>query len=142
MMAKLNAIQADTSKPQLGLSSDIFRYLVESVTYLVHSGWPMSLTRPIRSYEQQFKVFRNLLDLACEIARWRPKPTWAGEIVVPERLVTVDSVHEGGYAEAKMICEHLLYQTLHRYPDTFDAMAVRVAQISGSTSSGFWNPTE
>lgn len=160
MMAKLHVIQADTSKPRIGLSPETFRYLVENVTYVVHSAWPMSLTRPIRGYEQQFKVFRNLLDLAREIAQWRPKPlkvgfqfvsslavvanypTWTGEIVVPERLVTVDSVPEGGYAEAKMICEHLLHQTLHRYPDTFDAMAVRVAQISGSTGSGFWNPTE
>ncbi|KAI0442588.1 hypothetical protein F4803DRAFT_353224 [Xylaria telfairii] len=160
VIAKMVVIQTDMSKPQLGLSPETFDYLVNNVTSIVHSAWPMSLNRPIRGYEQQFKIFRNLLDLAKEIAHKLPAPMKVGfqfvsslavvanypgvtgDAAVPEQLVTADSVPEGGYAEAKMVCEHLLHETLYRYPDSFSAMAVRVAQISGSTGAGYWSPTE
>ncbi|RWA11690.1 hypothetical protein EKO27_g3411 [Xylaria grammica] len=128
--AKLNIIQTDTSKPLLGLPLETFRYLVERVTHVVHSAWPMSFKRSLSGYEQQFKMFRNPIYLASVVANY---PTRAYKTLVPEQLVT---------SEAKMICEHILHETLYRGPDTFHAMAVRVAQVSGSTHSGHWNPTE
>lgn len=159
-MSKLKVIDTDTSKPFLGLSPETYNFLVHTVTYIVHSAWPMSLTRPIRGYEIQFKIFRNLIDLARDVAEYRPAPfrfgfqfissiavvgnyrLWKGDALVPEQSTTVESVPQAGYAEAKLTCEHILGQTLHRYPDRFHTMAVRIAQISGSTHNGYWNPTE
>ncbi|RYP54696.1 hypothetical protein DL769_010301 [Monosporascus sp. CRB-8-3] len=159
-MSKLKVIETDTSKPMLGLSPETYRYLVHNITHIIHSAWPMSLTRPVRAYESQFKVFRNLIDLARNVADHRPAsfklgfqfisslavvgnyPAWTGKALVPEQPTTVESVPAAGYAEAKLACEHILRDTLHRYPDRFHAMAVRIAQISGSTSNGYWNPTE
>jgi len=159
-MSKLKVVDTDTSKPKLGLSSETYDYLVNNVTHIIHSAWPMSLTRPIRGYEMQFRILKNLVDLAHEATRYRPSslrfgfqfissiavvanyPLLNGKVLVPERPTTVESVPQAGYAEAKLICEHILAQTLHRYPDRFDAMVVRIAQISGSTTSGCWNPNE
>lgn len=36
----------------------------------------------------------------------------------------------------------MLDETLHRYPERFRPMVVRLGQIAGSKTSGFWNPTE
>ena len=47
-----------------------------------------------------------------------------------------------GYADAKLICEYMLDETLHHYPDDFRTMAVRVGQIAGSKTNGYWNPVE
>ncbi|KAI0409011.1 citrinin polyketide synthase [Xylaria palmicola] len=159
-LAKLKVIGTDTSKLLLGLAPEIYDYVVKNVTHIVHSAWPMSLTRPIRGYEIQFKIFRNLLDLACAIGDGRPDGfrvgfqfvssiavvgnyfLWKGEPLVPEGPTTIDSVPATGYADAKLTCEHILARTLRRFPDRFRAMAVRIAQISGSTRSGYWNPTE
>ncbi|KAM3081291.1 hypothetical protein ACMFMF_003204 [Clarireedia jacksonii] len=159
-LAKLKVIETNTSKPMLGLSSEEYHHLVRTVTHIVHSAWPMSLTRPIHTYESQLKIARNLIDFAREVTDYRPSPfqfgfqfvsssavvanypLWTGKPLVPEQPGTIDSVPMTGYAEAKLATERILAETLYRYPDRFHAMAVRIAQISGSTSNGYWNPTE
>ncbi|GIJ84608.1 type I iterative polyketide synthase [Aspergillus pseudoviridinutans] len=158
-MAKLEVIETDTSKASIGLSADKYQSLLGRVTHIVHSAWPMSLTRPIRMYEIQMKILRNLISLAADIAKEQPQlrvgflfvssiavvgnyPLWKGTPLVPEEPTTVESVPLTGYAEAKLVCETVLSKTLRRYPDRFQAKAVRVAQISGSTTNGYWNTSE
>ncbi|BCS15610.1 hybrid PKS/NRPS enzyme [Aspergillus luchuensis] len=158
-MAKLEVIETDTSKTSIGLSADKYQSLLGRVTHIVHSAWPMSLTRPIRMYEIQMKIIRNLISLAADIAQEQPQlrvgflfvssiavvgnyPLWKGTPLVPEQPTTVESVPLTGYAEAKLVCETVLSKTLRRYPDRFQAKAVRVAQISGSTTNGYWNNSE
>ncbi|EAW17018.1 putative polyketide synthase [Aspergillus fischeri NRRL 181] len=149
-MAKLEVIETDTSKASIGLSADKYQSLLGRVTHIVHSAWPMSLTRPIRMYEIQMNILRNLISLAADIAQEQPAPRRVpirvihcrGTPLVPEQPTTVESVPLTGYAEAKLVCETVLSKTLRRYPDRFQAKAVRVAQISGSTTNGYWNNSE
>lgn len=159
-LAKLKVIETDTSKPLLGLSQETYRHLVDTVTHIVHSAWPMSLTRPVRLYKPQFEVFRNMIDLARDITDHRPTPfklgfqfisslavvanypLWKGSPLVPEGPTSVETVPQAGYADAKLVCEHILGKTLHQYRNRFHPTVVRIAQISGSTSNGYWNPTE
>jgi malonyl CoA-acyl carrier protein transacylase/thioester reductase-like protein/ubiquinone/menaquinone biosynthesis C-methylase UbiE/acyl carrier protein len=159
-LSKLKVFETDTSKPRLGLSPEKHEYLVKTITHLVHSAWPMSLTRTIKTYESQFKIVRNLLELAIEVTNLRPAPfkfgfqfvssiavvanypLWTGDAVVPEQPGTIKSLPGTGYAEAKLVTERILNKTLYQHPDRFHTMAVRIAQISGSTSNGYWNPTE
>jgi len=65
----------------------------------------------------------------------------SGNALAPEEKVSANSVLPMGYAEAKLVCEYMLDETLHRHPH-FRAMAVRVGQISGSKTNGYWNPVE
>jgi thioester reductase-like protein len=159
-MAKLKVFETDTSKPKLGLSVEKYDYVARTVTNIVHSAWPMSLTRSIRTYDSQFKIVRNLMELALKVTNHRPAPfkfgflfvssiavvanypLWTGQPVVPEKRGTIKSLPVTGYAEAKLVTERILSKTLYSHPDRFNTMAVRIAQISGSTSNGYWNPTE
>ena len=159
-MLKLEVFEADTSKPMLGLRADIYQSLVNTVTHIVHNAWPMSLTRTVHSYEPQFKVMQNLINLAREATAQRPAPfkfgfqfissigiaghhpTWTGKALALEEPMTVESVLEVGYAEAKLVCERIIEATLQRHEDHFRPMSVRIGQIAGSTKNGYWNPVE
>ncbi|KAI9654519.1 MAG: Type I Iterative PKS [Bathelium mastoideum] len=159
---KLLVFQTDSSRPMLGLPGSEYESLVESVTHLIHNAWPMSAKRPLSGFESQFQVMRNLIDFACEVASQRPKSfkfsfqmvSSIGVVghyglddnkkktVVPEESVGIDSVLPNGYGDAKWGCERMLNQTLHKHSDRFRTMAVRLGQIAGSKTSGYWNPME
>ncbi|KAL2145509.1 hypothetical protein VTI28DRAFT_7145 [Corynascus sepedonium] len=166
---KLLVLQTDSAKPLLGLSRSQYDSLARTVTHLIHNAWPMSAKRPLAGFESQFQTMRNLIDLAREATSLRPTPfrfsfqmvssigvvghyglgssssgneTSGGRTVVPENRVDIDSVLPNGYGDAKWACEKMLDETLHRYPGRFRAMAVRLGQIAGSSTSGYWNPME
>lgn len=158
---KLQVLQTDTAKPRFGLAEGEYQHLVASVTHLIHNAWPMSAKRPLSGFESQFQVMRNLVDFGCDAASARPAGFKFGfqmvssigvvgqyahgsktKIVVPEERVGIESVLPNGYGEAKWGCESMLDRTLHQHPDRFRTMAVRLGQIAGSESSGYWNPLE
>lgn len=158
--SKLKIIGTDTAKQRLGLSTDEYQELVQSVTHIVHNAWPMSLTRTTKAYEPQFQVMRNLIDLARDCAAVRPPserislelissigavgyyPIWTGQCLAPELPTTADTALPVGYADAKIVCERMLEETLRRYPHRFRAAGVRIAQITGSRTNGYWNSIE
>jgi thioester reductase-like protein/acyl carrier protein len=163
LKSKLRIFQTDTSKPKLGLQDSEYTSMIQDVTHIIHNAWPMSAKRPLSGFESQFQVFRNLLDLGRECVSSRPEDfkfsfqmvssigvvgQWGlaagqtGKIVVPEQRATIDSLLGNGYAEAKWGCERMLDETLHRYPNRFRPMVVRLGQIAGSKTSGYWNPME
>ncbi|KAI0017593.1 ketoacyl-synt-domain-containing protein [Xylariomycetidae sp. FL0641] len=157
---KLLVLQTDGAKPRLGLDERRYADLAASVTHIVHQAWPMSVKRPLAGFEPQFAVLRNLLDLASGAVARRPAGfRFAFQFVssisvvgnygrtqekvrVPEERVGVDALLPVGYAEAKWGCERMLDATLHRHPDRFRPMTVRLGQIAGSKTSGYWNPME
>ncbi|KAL4738147.1 hypothetical protein BDV11DRAFT_216171 [Aspergillus similis] len=157
--AKIRVIETDLSKPQLGLSDEEYNHLLNNVTHIVHNAWLMNAKLPLRRFEPQLQIMRNLLDLAHGISLQRPtekisfqfissiatvghRPIWTGKPSVPEERMTIESVLPTGYGDAKYICERMIDETLHKYPDRFRAMVVRPGQVAGSTTSGYWNPME
>ncbi|KAL2808100.1 beta-ketoacyl synthase [Aspergillus granulosus] len=163
---KLVVLQTDSSKPMFGLPQSEYTSLVGSVTHLIHNAWPMSAKRPLSGFESQFQVMRNLIDFACEVVSQRPDgfkfsfqmvssigvvgrygqglgTTNAGDrTLVPEEAMDIASVLPNGYGEAKWGCERMIHETIRRHPDRFRAMVVRLGQIAGSKTSGYWNPME
>ena len=159
---KLLVLQADSSKPMLGLEKEQYNALLGSVTHLVHNAWPMSAKRPLSGFESQFSILRNLIEFATGVAIRLPESfKFSFQLVssigvvgcyglgndsdvskVPEARVNVDSVLANGYSEAKWGCEKMLDQTLHKHPTRFRTMSVRLGQIAGSKTSGYWNPME
>lgn len=62
--------------------------------------------------------------------------------IVPEERVEIDSVMPSGYGDANLGCEKMLDETLHQHADRFHTMTVRLGQVAGSKTSGYWNPME
>ncbi|KAI0885860.1 uncharacterized protein GGS22DRAFT_200013 [Annulohypoxylon maeteangense] len=160
--SKLRILETDITQSQLGLPSAEYAWLVSRGTHILHNGWPMSASRPLCAFEPQFQSLRNLLDLAADISTHRKQNHKAKRVcfqfvssigvvgrhlthntcIVPEERVSMSSVLPIGYCEAKWTCERLLDETLHRYPESFQAMVIRPGQIAGSTTTGIWNPVE
>ena len=159
---KLLVLQTDSSKPMFGLSSNEYEGLVSSVTHLIHNAWPMSAKRALVGFEPQFQFMRYLIDFARDVVCRRAdsfrfsfqmvssigvvgRYGWGNgkaQTMVPENRVDIDSVLPNGYGDAKWGCERMLDETLHRHPDRFRTMAVRLGQIAGSERSGYWPPIE
>lgn len=167
VMNRIDVIEADLSKPNLGLSEHDYNKLADTVTDIVHNAWLMHSKWPIKRFEPQLKIMMNMIGLARDISarRWgagtqtpvtfefvssiatvghHPLRASSGlqRPTVPEARVSVESVLPTGYGDAKYACERLLDATLHQYPDRFRAAAVRLGQIAGSSINGYWNPTE
>ncbi|KUI71338.1 Conidial yellow pigment biosynthesis polyketide synthase [Cytospora mali] len=155
--SKLRILETDTSRPQLGLASSDYDWLVQHGTHIVHNAWPMSGTRALPGFEPQFQAMRNLLDLARDMALPGGDAArrigfqlvtsigvvgHSGQGRVREQGVPITAVLPTGYCEGKWICERMLDETLHKHPAFFRPMVVRPGQIAGSTTSGFWNPVE
>lgn len=62
--------------------------------------------------------------------------------LAPEARASTAQLLPNGYAHAKWVCERMLDETLHRFPKSFRAAAVRPGQIAGSSASGCWNENE
>jgi nucleoside-diphosphate-sugar epimerase len=157
--SKLQVFEADTSKPLFGLTDNQYAELVKVVTHIVHSAWPMSINKPVKGFEPQFRAMRNLIQLALEAAGMRNEksrisfqfissiatvglyPLWSGRTLVPEKRMTVNSILASGYSDAKFICERMLDETLHNNQRNF-RMVVRIGQIAGSKTNGYWNRME
>ncbi|KAK7697813.1 putative PKS/NRPS-like protein biosynthetic cluster [Diaporthe eres] len=167
VMNRIDVIEADLSKPNLGLSEHDYNKLADTVTDIVHNAWLMHSKWPIKRFEPQLNIMMNMIGLARDISarRWGAgtqtpvtfefvssiatvghHPLRASSVLqrptVPEVRVSVESVLPTGYGDAKYACERLLDATLHQYPDRFRAAAVRLGQIAGSSINGYWNPTE
>ncbi|KXT00016.1 hypothetical protein AC578_4863 [Pseudocercospora eumusae] len=157
-LAKLHVIESDTAKPQLGVSTAEYIHLSMCVTDIVHNAWPMSLSRNLKGFGNQFKTMRNLINLAricfqCRGARIGFQligsiatvgfyPYVHGQGLVPETEMQASSAMTIGYAEAKLVCERMLNHSLRQYPEHFRATTVRLGQIAGSSQSGLWNSSE
>lgn len=140
--SSITIVETDTSKPLLGFTLDEYIILTEKVTHIVHNAWPMSLTRKLDAYETQFRVMRNLIDLANKSSAMLQFISSIGVVgknssLTFEEPAKVESVLAVGYAEAKLVCERMLHETLGK-----PSMSVRFGQIAGSTVNGYWNTVE
>ncbi|KAH8672377.1 hypothetical protein BGZ61DRAFT_537012 [Ilyonectria robusta] len=159
---KLLVLQTDSSKPMFGLPKNEYEGLVNSVTHLIHNAWPMSAKRALAGFEPQFQVMRNLIDFAANVAsRHSEDFKFSFQMVssigvvghyglgngkentfVPEERSEIGAVLPNGYSDAKWGCERMLDETLHKHSSRFRTMVVRLGQIAGSKTSGYWNPME
>ncbi|KAL2067492.1 hypothetical protein VTL71DRAFT_1917 [Oculimacula yallundae] len=157
---KLNVLQTNTSAPILGLQDSEYRIIMGKVTHILHNAWPMDFNRSISSFKNHFETLQNLCNLALDANSIRPKTkprilltssigvvgkynTIHGGSEVPEvRVEDAACTNEFGYGQAKLVCERILESFSSQYPDQMEAGYVRIGQISGSTTSGFWNCNE
>ncbi|GKZ24706.1 type I Iterative Polyketide synthase (PKS) [Aspergillus brasiliensis] len=157
---KLTVYVVEGGGPLLGLSDEQYDTLKRSVTHIIHNAWPMNGAISLSAFESQFRMMRSLVDLACDISADRSaddrigfqfvssigtvghRPLLTSEATVLEDHGTIDWALTNGYAEAKFVCEQILHRTLCQHPHRFNAMVVRPGQISGSSTTGYWNAAE
>ncbi|KAL8628329.1 hypothetical protein Q9189_005950 [Teloschistes chrysophthalmus] len=158
---KIHLLPWQAGKEFLGLGEDVFQDLASQVTHIFHGAWPMDFKMKVSSFEPQIKAVRDLIELARLAHGKRPsvrprlvlassiavlgcysKVTSSGP-VVPE--VTLNDPFVAlplGYAQAKWCCEKIIESAQESIPGEIECMIVRIGQISGSQTMGYWSPKE
>lgn len=164
LWSKIALVEADQEASSvgktLGLSDGDYKTLRGRVTHILHAAWPMNFQLPLESFEGQFASLQGLLQLARHIHSARPsvRPrllfTSSVAVVgnygqvhgidrVPEQRVTDNRCSINlGYSRAKLVCEHILANAADTWPSEMEVSCVRIGQLSGAETNGYWNEKE
>ena len=158
---KTQLLEWHIGKDFLGLDYDTFQKVASQITHIFHGAWPMDFKMKVSSFEPQIKAVRDLIELAraAYFRRTLPKPRLilassiavvgcyskiaSSGAVVPEVSMANSSVTLPiGYAQAKWCCEKVIESVRDSIPHEVEANIVRIGQLSGSQSTGFWSSKE
>ena len=158
---KISLVPWIAGNENLGIKPEEYMSITRSVTHVLHAAWPMDFRRKLASFEAHIKAVRDLVELCRAARRLRPamKPRFllvssiavvgnyhgateqAGN-VVPEIPVPSASTLDISYAEAKWVCEQIVQSASHRLECELSASIVRLGQVTGTQSSGYWTVKE
>ncbi|KAL8730210.1 MAG: hypothetical protein Q9166_004186 [cf. Caloplaca sp. 2 TL-2023] len=146
---------------RLGISQIAYAEIVESVTHIFHGAWPMDFQRKLSSFEPMIRAVRDFIQLGLAIRKARPQiplprllvassiavvgeyPEHYSASPVPETVLDDTSVPlPMGYSEAKWVCEKIVQSAHENLSADLTSALVRIGQVSGARSTGFWSPNE
>ncbi|TIA97912.1 hypothetical protein E3P89_02723 [Wallemia ichthyophaga] len=144
---KLSLIEADLTKPNLGLSTTIYLEISAKVDVIIHNAWRVDFNVALQSFEQDISGVVNLTNLAItssqgaaviftssigSLARW-PVGRKTFEEPISDPAIAVGM----GYGESKFVGERILATASQTtgLPTT----VLRIGQLCGDRKSGFWN---
>jgi NAD(P)-dependent dehydrogenase (short-subunit alcohol dehydrogenase family) len=157
--SKITVFGTNTGSALLGLREVDYTWLCSQVTHIVHNAWPMNFKLQVSSYESQFRVLQNLLQLArgaharnphrktrllfvssiSVVGRYGKR---TGETIVPERPMSdFRASLDLGYAQAKLVCEQIIERARSDFGAEIEVGYIRSGQIAGA-QGGFWNADE
>jgi carbohydrate kinase (thermoresistant glucokinase family) len=150
---KIIALPADLGNSNhLGMDESSYNMLVGSVTSVMHCAWSVNFNWSLESFEGScIAGTRHLLDLCLQARRPSPaKFSFCSSVStvsrtpghwVPEALPeSLSYAQEMGYAQSKLVMEHIVNRAAHQTGIT--ARVLRVGQIISDTVYGIWNATE
>ena len=149
--------QSDFSQEYLGLNINVYRYLLDNITHIIHNAWEVNFNHPLSSFETPHILgIRQLIDFSARSAKGAriffissisSAMNWSLNHMgpVPERIVDDTSAPlPMGYAQSKYVAERLLDQAtrIAGIPTTI----CRVGQVAGPVKThgvgGVWNKSE
>ena len=159
--SKVQLLPWFVGKEFLGLDYNEYQALATQITHIFHGAWPMDFKLKIESLEPQIKTVRDLVELA-RLAHQK-RPAMKPRLAIASSIATVGRYSELsplgavvpeipmedpaatlpiGYAHAKWCCEKVVESAQQAIPHEIESMIVRIGQLSGSQSTGFWSHKE
>jgi thioester reductase-like protein len=154
---KIKVIPSQLSGKRLGLDDELYEYLAEKATSIIHVAWTVNFRLKLRSFEKDnIAGVRNLLDLALELPRSQPpRFTYCSSTAaimngpldasgeLPEQVSSEpSSASPLGYSRSKWVAEHICLEAHNRTILRGRIAVVRVGQLAGDSTSGVWNTKE
>jgi thioester reductase-like protein len=155
--AKVKVIPSQLGEGNLGLSDQLYEYLAEKATSIIHVAWTVNFRLKLRSFEKDnIAGVRNLLDLALKSPRSQPpRFTYCSSTAaimngsleaagkLPEQVSSEpSSASPLGYSRSKWVAEHICLEAHNRTNLRGQVAVVRVGQLAGDSISGAWNTKE
>ncbi|KAH7077084.1 male sterility protein-domain-containing protein [Paraphoma chrysanthemicola] len=154
---KVKVVPAQLSDERLGLADDLYEYLANEVTSIIHVAWTVNFRLKLRSFvKDNIAGVRNLLNLALALPRTtRPRFTYCSSTAsvvnstsdpsgrLPELIQSNPAAASPlGYSRSKWVAEHICQQAHARTSLHGRIAVVRVGQLTGDSVSGVWNTKE
>ncbi|KAI7968613.1 hypothetical protein EIK77_006632 [Talaromyces pinophilus] len=150
MFQKTKFLQADLTKPYLGLDNATYRELLGSADCIIHNAWPVNFNLSIESFEPSILGVKNLTSFSAQAHKQVPivfissisvATQWPHPESIPESSLHDLSLASLGYGQSKLISELLLAQATEKLG--VPASVIRVGQIAGPRGEkGMWNKQE
>ncbi|KAI0322463.1 hypothetical protein OF83DRAFT_1235553 [Amylostereum chailletii] len=170
LWSKVAIFEADTSRPDFGLSEENFKELLD-VTHVIHNAWPVNFNRTLASFKSHVQALCNLVHLLLLSAAEHPSDRRSrriqftssvavvgryslfhpdGPLAVPEVPFGPSVSSDFGYPEGKWVGERVLLVAAQLYGKPEDGAGtpllatstVRIGQMTGPEGSGAWNENE
>ncbi|KAJ5742449.1 uncharacterized protein N7511_011468 [Penicillium nucicola] len=149
-MTKIIALNSslDESNFGLGLKADMFEHMLDSVSLIIHTAWPVNFNLPLSQFEPHIRGLYNLIQFSLSVHRWEPAVVMFCSSVstalgspsdeIPEEPIALDHAFMG-YGQSKLVGEHIVSNA--RLSGA-RAYSLRIGQVSGHTKKGLWNDSE
>lgn len=153
-LSRVNFVGCDIAQESFGLDHKTYQSLL-ATTHIIHNAWPVNWNLPLPAFEEQLQACCRLIDLANNsthdtsvtfLSSIGAGNHWAQEGhegPVPEaKLDHFDIAEPTGYAQSKLLAEHLFSAASERLG--LPVQICRLGQIAGPVNSidGMWNPQE
>ncbi|KAL7923114.1 male sterility domain-containing protein [Trichoderma austrokoningii] len=149
---RIEFLRADLSRPDLGLEPSKYDEMLERVTHIIHSQWPVNFNWDFSTFEPHIHGVRRLLDFSSASTNHAQLLflSSAGSVShlssskpVPERPCDVLSPSLNGYSASKLVSE-LIIEDEVRSTGEGNAAICRVGQVAGPVEKegGAWNKQE
>ncbi|OJJ47320.1 hypothetical protein ASPZODRAFT_166529 [Penicilliopsis zonata CBS 506.65] len=153
-MSRITALHANLTSPTLGLAPATLNQMLDSVTLVIHTSWPVNFTLPLSSFEPQLASLHHLLQFSLDTHSPTPalflfcssiSTVLASQheppMVIPETPTDLfTSALPTGYARSKLIGERLVSAAGRTAQAR--AFSLRIGQVSGHSKRGLWNDSE
>ncbi|KAL4807941.1 putative NRPS-like enzyme [Aspergillus unguis] len=147
--SKIIALKAPLHEFDMGISPSTIEEMKHSVSLIIHTAWPVNFTLPLHTFEPHIAGLSHLLDFSMSVYASQPAVTLFCSSVstafaakhhsVPEEPLDLSSSLKMGYAQSKLVGEHII---TNARKSGARAYSLRIGQVSGHSSNGLWNDTE
>ncbi|KAH8174693.1 male sterility protein [Sarocladium implicatum] len=148
---KLISLSSELSDARLGLSSDTYRQIRQSLRTVIHCAWSVNFNMRLSSFENS-----NIAGVAHLISLCRAAGGGASfnfcssvsvvsratTVPVPESLPEMEWAQGMGYAQSKCVAENICLRAAEDRSGSVPTRVLRLGQIISDTEHGVWNATE
>jgi thioester reductase-like protein len=149
-MKKIVAFDSRLDKPDFGLTleDDMIRHMLDSVSLIIHTAWPVNFNLPLTEFEPHIQGLYNLIQFSLSVHRREPAVMMFCSSVstalgspsneIPEKPIALDCALMG-YGQSKLVGERIVSSARD---SGARAYSLRIGQVSGHSKKGLWNDSE
>lgn len=147
---KIVVYPSDLTDEKLGLTSDQYTNIRNTVTHVIHCAWTVNYNIELRSFEHLIRGSRNLISLCLKSDSVKPASfhfisSTAASPDEPVKEVHYDISQAGGiglgYGQSKFVVEQLCKIATEKV-STMVAHVLRLGYISGESMPGHWESSK
>jgi thioester reductase-like protein len=147
---KIVAFNTCLDKPNFGifLGDDMVRNMLDSVSLIIHTAWPVNFNLPLTDFEPHIQGLYNLIQFSLSVHRSEPAVMMFCSSVstalgspsdeIPEKSIELDHALMG-YGQSKLVGERIVSNASKVGARAY---SLRIGQVSGHSKKGLWNDSE